>query len=108
VTQEAEHQYRLRPKAGDDIAEIFRTIDEDNPQTADRFIAELEKTLQLLALMPGLGTVRRLRGRLKGLRSWPLTTVGPYVVFYLPRSGGIEVVRVIHGARDINRQLRDS
>lgn len=27
--------------------------------------------------------------------------VGRYVVFYLPLSRGIEVVRVLHGSRDI-------
>jgi len=34
-----------------------------------------------------------------GLRSLP---VGNYVVFYRGREGGIEVIRVLHGARDID------
>jgi toxin ParE1/3/4 len=33
-----------------------------------------------------------------GMRSFP---VGRYVVFYLPLDDGIDVVRVLHGARDI-------
>jgi len=35
---------------------------------------------------------------LDGLRSFP---IGKYVIFYVPRSRGIEVVRVLHGARDL-------
>jgi toxin ParE1/3/4 len=35
---------------------------------------------------------------LADLRSFP---VGRYVIFYLPRPHGIEVVRVLHGARDL-------
>jgi len=38
---------------------------------------------------------------LKGLRRFPVTDFGNYLVFYLPRRDGIEVIRVIHGARDI-------
>jgi len=33
-----------------------------------------------------------------GLRSF---VVGQYVVFYRPSTKGIEIVRVLHGARDI-------
>lgn len=35
-----------------------------------------------------------------GLRSFPHED---YVIFYKPARGGIEVVRVLHGARDLNR-----
>ena len=38
-----------------------------------------------------------------GVRSFP---VGKYVVFYLPMEEGIEVVQVIHAARDIPAVFR--
>lgn len=60
----------------------------------------------MLAEMPRLGTVRRIRGRLKGMRSWPLTSFGPYILFYFPVDTGIEVIRVLHAARDVDRELR--
>lgn len=42
----------------------------------------------------------RLRGELAtGLRSFP---VGRYVIFYRALSNGIEIVRVLHGARDLS------
>ena len=45
--------------------------------------------------MPDMG---RLREDLSaGLRSF---SVGNYVIFYRPMKGGIEIARVLHGARD--------
>jgi plasmid stabilization system protein ParE len=39
-------------------------------------------------------------------RSWLATSaafaIGNYVIFYLPTQDGIDVVRVLHGARDIS------
>jgi toxin ParE1/3/4 len=40
---------------------------------------------------------------LPNLRSFP---VGNYVIFYFPADDGIEVIRILHGARDI-QQLFD-
>lgn len=38
-----------------------------------------------------------------GLRS---STVGSYVVFYFPLADGVEVVAIIHGARDVESLFR--
>jgi toxin ParE1/3/4 len=35
-----------------------------------------------------------------GIRSFPF---GRYLIFYLPISGGIDIVRFLHGARDVDR-----
>jgi toxin ParE1/3/4 len=44
--------------------------------------------------------VGRAHGALApGVRSFPF---GRYVVFYMPLDDGIDVVRVLHGARDID------
>jgi len=46
----------------------------------------------------------RLRDELAdGLRSFP---VGRYVIFYRPIPKGIEIVRVLHGARDLDAIFR--
>jgi len=39
-------------------------------------------------------------GPAEGMRSFP---VGRYVIFYLPLADGSDIVRVLHGARDIER-----
>jgi toxin ParE1/3/4 len=95
---------RIRPLAATDLEEIVRYLD---GRSGDRFLEEFSKATPLLAEMPRLGTVRRKRGKLKGVRSWPLITFGPYLIFYLPLSDGIEVLCVYHGARDIERHLRE-
>ena len=52
--------------------------------------------IKTLAKNPLMG---RARDELSDdLRSWPIK---PYIVFYLPLSDGVEVVRVLHGSRDI-------
>lgn len=38
----------------------------------------------------------------EGLRSFP---TGQYIIFYQPVPGGIEIVRVLHGARDLDAIL---
>jgi toxin ParE1/3/4 len=51
-------------------------------------------------LLAGNPEIGRLRPELsvQGLRSFPVQT---HVIFYLAQQDGIEVVRVLHGSRDI-------
>jgi toxin ParE1/3/4 len=90
-------RYRLAEQARADLDEIWLYIAEDNPSAADRFLDTLYERFLLLAGQPLLG---RDRPELAlNLRSLP---VGNYVIFYRPIDDGIEVVRVLHGARDID------
>lgn len=57
----------------------------------------LDEQLGLLAARPMMG---RARDELApGVRSFPF---GRYVVVYAPLDDGIDVIRVLHGARDID------
>jgi toxin ParE1/3/4 len=85
-----------RPLAGADIDEIWDYIAEDSVVAADTWIDRLDAKLSLLASQPLMG---RSRDELAlGVRSLPF---GRYVIFYLPLHDGIDVVRVLHSARDI-------
>ena len=85
-----------RPLALADLAEIWSFIADDSEANADRFLSRLEAKLQLLATQAHMG---RLRAELMpGLRSFPYAR---YMVFFMPAHGGIEIVRVLHSARDI-------
>jgi len=58
--------------------------------------------------MPQMGTPRQFRNsRLIGLRMWRVPGFEKHLIFYRVTEGGIEVVRVLHGARDIQRILDD-
>jgi toxin ParE1/3/4 len=68
----------------------------DNIEAADNLLDNVDSSCQLLAVEPRAG---RLRPELvPELRRFP---VGRYVVFYRPQDDGIDVVRVLHSARDI-------
>ena len=85
-----------RPRALLDLVEIWSYIAEDSVANADAFGSRIDRTFRLLARRPGIG---RARPELyPDLRSF---VVGKYVVFYLPLTNGIDVLRVLHGARDV-------
>lgn len=91
-----------RPLAADDIAEIWDHIADDSLRAADRWIDKLDEQFALLATQPLMG-----RGRdelAPGLRSFPF---GRYVIFYEPIKGGIDIVRLLHSARDVDAQFGD-
>jgi len=79
-----------------DLEEIEDYISQDNPDAADLLIRLVREKCALLSQQPGMGRDRA--DVLSGLRGFP---VGNYIIFYQPVADGIEVVRVLHGARDI-------
>jgi toxin ParE1/3/4 len=93
-------RYRLTPRAEKDLDEISDYIAADDPVAASRFIDKIEAKCQALAQSPGIGRTRAELG--PNLRS---SHVGKYVIFYRADDRGIEVIRVIHGQRDIPSQF---
>lgn len=92
----------VRPAALADVADIWAFIAEDSVNHADRFAALIDERFRALARRPHMG---RSRPELAtDLRSF---AVGRYIIFYLPLHKGVEVVRVLHGARDVERVLHD-
>jgi toxin ParE1/3/4 len=92
----------VRPRALADLADIWAYIAEDSVKHADRFAGLINREFRTLSRRPLMG---RSRPELAtGLRSFP---VGRYVIFYLPLPKGVEVVRVLHGARDIESALQN-
>ena len=82
-----------------DLDEIFDYIAEDSPHHASHYLREMERTLHLLAETPLIGIVRP--DLAPQLRSF---VYARHVLFYRVISGGIELVRVLHGARDIAQE----
>ena len=79
-----------------DLVEIAVRIAGEHPTAADRWLDLIDKKCQLLARMPELG--RKRPDLARELRSLP---VGNYVIFYRPMDDGIQVIRVLHGVRDL-------
>lgn len=86
-----------RPLAAADILDIWDHIAEDSVEQADRWVDKLDEKFKLIATQP---LMCRARHELAAnVRSFPF---GRYVIFYEPIEDGIDVVRVLHSARDID------
>ncbi len=98
-----------RQKARQDLVDIFRYhAREAGYRVAQRFFAQTEATLARLAGMPGIGTsYEHEHPALSGLRFFPISRFRKYLVFYRSVADGIEVVRMLHGARDIQAILAE-
>lgn len=91
------------PLATEDLNQIWLYIAlESNVEVADRFVDQIrEKCLRISRAPTGF----RLRPELlPDVRSLPFRN---YIIFYIPIESGIEVFRVIHGARDIPQVILD-
>lgn len=97
-----------RPQAKEDLIESFLYLELDNPAAATRFLEAAEQTLREIAEMP-LISAQQFVGtrRLEGLRSRQIKGFSNWLVFYLVTAEGIEVVRVLHGARDLEHILSE-
>jgi toxin ParE1/3/4 len=87
--------------AEQDYRNIWHYIAADNSDAADRLLRRIDTKLELYAANPRMGTARD--NLAPGLRSFP---VGNYLAFYRPVTDGIELVRVLHGARNLEELFR--
>jgi toxin ParE1/3/4 len=89
-------QIRVSDKATADLDEIWLYIAQDNPDAADKYIRAIVSRFPTLASMPLMGRERaELSPRLRSL------PVGRRVIFYRPLDNGVEIARVLDGARDL-------
>lgn len=89
--------YVLTHAAKDDLAAIWLFIANDNPVAADALEEDLFKAFELLSGQPGLGHWRR------DLTDRPVrffVVRRRYIVVYVPDASPLQIIRVLHGARD--------
>jgi toxin ParE1/3/4 len=93
-----------RPRARLDLLEQFVHFGEqDSVEPAERYLTAVDATCLGLFDHPHSGVLYDSGiARLKGLRRFPVKGFENYLVFYLPHRTGIDVIRVLHGARDID------
>jgi len=91
---------RIAEAAGDDLEEIWEYVAQSNPEAASKLIKVITRKFRLLLDRPQIG---REEKRLLGtLRSFPVSS---YIIFYKPFDDGVEISRVLHAARDLEKIL---
>lgn len=84
------------PAAERDLIDIWTYIATDNPDAADRLLDAIADRIEQLRKHPRMG---RLRPDIAAdARFLP---IGNYVVLYRLTDEVVEIVRVVHGARDV-------
>ena len=95
-------EVRLRPRAINDLVEIFDYVSTENPVAAARIVDEIEAfCMSSLSDNPHIGTAKD--EIVADIRIFP---VAGYRVCYFVRDSHIDVVRILHQARDVPRHLR--
>jgi toxin ParE1/3/4 len=95
------NSFRKRPQVELDLDSIWSFVAADSVRAADRLLDRIGNVVEMLVHTPLVGRERPELGR--GLRSF---AVGNYVIFYITRLDGIEIVRVMDGRQDIAAEDR--
>ena len=92
------------PQSGIDLLELAEYIARDSLAAAERFLDAAAGAFDLLSDNPELGTACSFSNpRAIGIRMWTIRGFESRVIFYRPIQDGIDVVRVIHASRDIDK-----
>jgi toxin ParE1/3/4 len=94
----SDRRLQLTAAADLDLDTIWRFVaHRSGSAAADRLEAALHRTMRRLAHSPGMGSLRTDLAAIP-VRVFPHR---PYVFVYRERRDGIDVVRVLHAARDV-------
>jgi toxin ParE1/3/4 len=93
---------RIRPAADADVDDAALFIAQDNLEAALRFYNAVDRTYRQIQEHPERWPRYDLdHPQLAGLRKRSVVRYKNYLVFYLVDNGSVEIIRVLHGARDI-------
>jgi antitoxin ParD1/3/4 len=97
------NSYVLTPAAEGDLLKLLDYLDGDGPRAVLTVVEALDEAMQLLADNPGIGHLRPDLTH-QDVRFW---SVFEYLVIYRQDTEPLEIVRVLHGKRDVGRLLRE-
>lgn len=102
----ATYNVELLPAAENDLDDIFDYILLDNPDAAEKVLDEIITSLKLLEDFP-LAGAKLLEGSLVHYE-FRMVISDPYVSFYRVSEDTVFVYRILHGARDYIRILKNN
>jgi toxin ParE1/3/4 len=95
-----------RPQVIQDLIELATYLAEDSLDISERFLFSAEKTFQKLSQFPQRGKLSNFKHpQLIDIRQQAIEGFRKYVIFYRLTDSEVEIIRVIHGARDIEAIL---
>lgn len=87
---------KVAAAAEEDLREIWAYVAERNTEAAGNLIKEITRRFAVLRDHPQMG--REQDKLMVNLRSFVIKN---YIIFYQPFERGIEILRVLHGTRDV-------
>jgi plasmid stabilization system protein ParE len=90
-------EVRRKPRAAEDVLDIWAYIAADSLRSADKVVNRFEETFVMLASYPEMGLDRPELG--EGLKSFP---DGRFVMFYRHNPRVLDIVRVVVAARKLS------
>ena len=103
-----EGRYVLRPRADQDLDEqayYYATV--ASAELGHRFLVAAHDTFALLATQPSMGWRSRIgHSRINQLRVFRVKGFEAILILYLPLPDGVDVLRVVHGSRNLHALLR--
>jgi plasmid stabilization system protein ParE len=97
--------FRLTPSARRDINGICSFIAADNLNAADRVFSAIFEACKALGQNPSLGHLDTALTA-KPIRFWTLSQFPNYIIVYRKVRTGVQVLRVVHGRRNLRRILK--
>jgi toxin ParE1/3/4 len=95
-------------KAKENLAEIAAWYGQESLDLELHFLQAMEEAFRGLLESSRKGAPRTFdHPALKNVRMWPVPSFPRVLIFYHSFSGGIEVIRVLHAARDIAALFSD-
>jgi toxin ParE1/3/4 len=99
---------RRSDKILEDLINLSARIAEHDLAAADDFLDAVAESFERLTQMPFVGVERSFTDtRLSGIRMWFVKGYDKHLIFYRVIDDTIEIIRVLHSARDIENALAD-
>lgn len=100
-------RFQLTPQAIEDLFEIWTYIARDNLEAANAVEDAVYESCDFLAEGPLRGKIRTDLTNLP-LRFWTVQSFPNYIIVYNPATRPLQIIRILHGSRDILAILREA
>ncbi len=102
-------QLSKHPIVIQDLIDISTYISSDNLDAGDRFLYAAEATFKLIAKTPSIGRFSGFTNpEVQQVRQYPIKGFANYLILYRLIEDNIEIIRVLHGARNLEITLSET